>query len=393
MGSHRSQYPVSGVSRKRIEKCPIIGHNEEAVDDYMNPKVKLAAYAVLLILAVWFGLAFRSNYAEVTNAADSENSENAVPRSLAKNKVAPATASTNTVTNLAVQVTNAAGEVTNTTAEVTNASVDATNASGDITNATGDVTNSSAAVTNAATTAPPPRARAPKPGVIPVAVDVSLARSAMIRYLGGFIAAMIGLGVLVAIDVTQYFGSQVSDYLFLDVGDAMRDPLYERAEAAWANGTYLEAVQLLRDYLTHNPRELHAALRIAEIYEKDLKNYLAAVLEYEEVLKHKLPAERWGWAAIHLCNLYSRMNEHDKTRALLHRIVQEYPKTAAARKARGRLGLAEPEDEAATAESVETAEETVAPPIDDEPEAPPSPPPPSPEPDKPHLPPGFRPKK
>ncbi len=101
---------------------------------------------------------------------------------------------------------------------------------------------------------------------------------------------------------------------------------------------------MLRDYLKKNPRELHAALRIAEIYEKDLKNYLAAALEYEEVLKHKLPPERWGWAAIHLCNLYSKLNHQDKTLNLLHRIVNEYPKTAAAKKARTRLGLAEPEE-------------------------------------------------
>ena len=60
----------------------------------------------------------------------------------------------------------------------------------------------------------------------------------------------------------------------------------------------------MRDYYNKNPREVHVALRIAEIYEKDLNNHLAAALEYEEVLKKKLPAERWGWAAIHLVNLY-----------------------------------------------------------------------------------------
>ena len=56
----------------------------------------------------------------------------------------------------------------------------------------------------------------------------------------------------------------------------------------------------MREYLLKNPREQHVSLRIAEIYEKDLANPLAAALEYEEVLKQKLPAERWGWAAIHL---------------------------------------------------------------------------------------------
>ena len=34
----------------------------------------------------------------------------------------------------------------------------------------------------------------------------------------------------------------------------------------------------MREYLKKNPREQHAALRIAEIYEKDLQNNLAAAL-------------------------------------------------------------------------------------------------------------------
>ncbi len=117
----------------------------------------------------------------------------------------------------------------------------------------------------------------------------------------------------------------------------------------------------------------------------------AAALEYEEVLKHKLPAERWGWAAIHLCNLYSKLNKAEQSVALLHRIVAEYGETAAAKKARKRLALFEtvgdtellgtdlPEDPNAPA--VETAKPSAK--IDakkkQEPES--------------NLPPGFRPKK
>jgi TolA-binding protein len=366
---HHCEYPASGVSRKRIEKCRCIGHIDGVGEIYMNPKVKLAAYAVLLILAEWFGLAFRSYYAAVTSAAAAEGSDAAQSSPAAPqptNSQAPAPPSTNGVTNLAALTTNASG----------------------------DATNAPAAPTNATAAEPAPRAASANPPAAPAAADMSSARGAMIRYLAGFVVVVIGLGALVAVDVTQYFGGQAGDYLFFDVGDAMRDPLYERAEAEWANGTYLEAVQLLRDYLKKNPRELHASLRIAEIYEKDLKNYLASALEYEEVLKHKLPAERWGWAAIHLCNLYSKLNHQDKTRDLLHRIVNEYPQTAAARKARVRLGLAEAEEEPVTEETVETSQEPIAPQlqdihdVQDEPEAPPPP-----EPPKPNLPPGFRPKK
>ncbi len=164
----------------------------------------------------------------------------------------------------------------------------------------------------------------------------------------------------------------------------------------------------MRDFLKNNPREQYAALRIAEIYEKELNNLLAAALEYEEILKKRLPAERWGWAAIHLCNLYSKIGQQDKTLALLQRIVDGYPKTGAAKKARSRLGIAEPEpevkaapepeEEAAPAEESATGTAPTA--IDpsqalaetieqlSEPQEAPPPPPP-----KSNLPPGFRPKK
>ncbi len=226
------------------------------------------------------------------------------------------------LTNVATLTTNAAGEV--------------------VTNAVPEGTNVAAA--EIATNAPAAKHKHKvRRNLTPT--ETASAKGAMIGYLGGLIVALIALGCLIAYDVSQTVGSQVTSYLFMDVGDAMRNPMYEEAEALWANAKYLEAIQLLREYLKKNPREMHAALRIAEIYEKDLKNYLAAALEYEEVLKHKLPSERWGWAAIHLCNLYSKLNQQDKTLALLHRIVEQYPKTGAAKKARVRLGIQEIEEE------------------------------------------------
>ena len=84
--------------------------------------------------------------------------------------------------------------------------------------------------------------------------------------------------------------------------------------------------------------------RIAEIYEKDLNNHLAAALEYEEFLKQKLPPERWAWAAIHLVNLYyGKLDKPDQGLALLWRIHREYGKTQAAAKARKRLNQIDPD--------------------------------------------------
>ncbi len=158
-----------------------------------------------------------------------------------------------------------------------------------------------------------------------------------------FFITVVGLGLLIGHDTSQFFGNRALRVLYNDEGVGQHDPEYEQAEQVWADGQHLEAIRLMRDYLQRNPREQHVALRIAEIYEKDLQNHLAAALEYEEVLKQHLPRERWGWAAIHLCNLYLKLAQPDKTMALLRRIDAEYGETQAADKARKRLALLEAE--------------------------------------------------
>jgi TolA-binding protein len=198
----------------------------------------------------------------------------------------------------------------------------------------------------------------------------------IIGYFGALIGVLALLGLLVGRDVSHYLGNRALEVIYNDDGEGQKNPEYEQAEQAWANGEPLEAIQLMRDYLKKHPREQYVALRIAEIYENDLKNFLAAALEYEEVLKHRLPDERWGWAAIHLANLYSgRLGKQDQAVELLRRIVSEYGHTSAARKARERLEKLDPKF--LEAQAAADAEETTM----DEPSAPPS-----------NLPPGFRPK-
>jgi TolA-binding protein len=318
----------------------------------MNTKVKLAAYAILLLLAAGFGWGFHANYSTVTRES----------AATATNDTAPAATS------------NPAG-----------------------TTNTADTSNAAAATTNKEVTAlaPPARTNAATAVTTPATPSAHPNQGTMIAYLAAFVGALIGLGLLIAHDVTQFFGNVAVDAL-LDVGgEGARDPEYEAAEEAWAKGRHLDAIEMLREFLKRNPRAQYAALRIAEIYEKDLNNVLAAVLEYEEVLKKKLPAERWGWAAVHLCNLYSKLGQQDKSMALLRRIADEYPKTAAAKKARSRLGLAEPESEPDAKDGTNGADtasgDTPTPPSQPaaEPSATPAPPAPPP---KSNLPPGFRPK-
>lgn len=156
-----------------------------------------------------------------------------------------------------------------------------------------------------------------------------------------FLAA---LGLMIANDVSSMAARKTHKLLHNEEGEGVHSADYDEAEEVWKSGDHLEAVRLMREYLNKNPREVHVMLRIAEIYEKDLMNPLAAALEYEEVLQLKLPDERWGWAAIHLVNLYyGRLDKPDQGLALLWRIHREYGHTAAAKKARKRLLDIDPE--------------------------------------------------
>ncbi|WCJ59835.1 hypothetical protein NXS98_01570 [Fontisphaera persica] len=189
--------------------------------------------------------------------------------------------------------------------------------------------------------------------------------------------SIVALALLVARDFSRFFADRAVDFMYNDDGEGQKDQEYEQAEAVWRQGDYLEAIRLFRAYLEKHPREIHVALRIAEIYETNLGNYLAAALEYEEVLKKPIHPERWGLRAIHLCNLYHKLNQPAKATALLERIATEYSQTAAAKKAREKLGWPEPQP----------TPETPAEPAPEEPAPQPE------EPKGPALPPGFRPKK
>lgn len=213
---------------------------------------------------------------------------------------------------------------------------------------------------------------------IPLDEGLSMMTPAFLGFL-----CLVMLAILIAHDVSNYIGEKAIKFIFDDEGEAIKTPEYEKAEDVWKNGDYLEAIRLMREYYEKHPREIYVAFRIAEIYENDLHNPLAAALEYEQILKNKLPPERWGWAAIHLVNLYGKLGQTDKGTALLQRIVEEYPKTAAAKKARERLGIPEPEPEPQPQPQEEIQEETEE--IKEEKQKKSHP--------EPKLPPGFRPKK
>lgn len=213
-------------------------------------------------------------------------------------------------------------------------------------------------------------------------------RTTAITDLALFLGTLLVFGVLAAWDVAQYMGGRAGQAVMAENYLPPTDPDYEAAEAEWSKGNHMEALNLMRAYLQRNSNEQHVAIRIAEIYEKDLNNPLAAALELEEVLKKRLPREKWGWTAVRLANLYSgKLNQSDKALEVLHRIVQDYAETAAAKKARVRLGLPE-EDIHAVGQPSPQRDEVKKPQSRSSPA--PAPPPTPPPDENPALPKGFR---
>ena len=257
----------------------------------MNRRIKIGAYIVLLGLAVWFGYGFFKNLSAAT-------AKESVP----------------------VEPTNQLSQI-DTNQEQTGA-------------VTNEATNS---VSTTNVSAMEPKQMPTKAAAAP-AQSRGQSTSAVLSYGAGLFAVIICLGLLIAHDFSWFAAQRFEKFIFDEDLEGAKDPEYDEAEKVWANGNFLQAIQLMRDYLKEHPREQYVAIRIAEIYENDLGNYLAAALEYEEILKKKLPSQRWGWAAIHLANLYSgKLNRGQDAIALLQRIVAEYGHTAAAKKARERL--------------------------------------------------------
>ncbi|HTD65723.1 MAG TPA: hypothetical protein VK846_04225, partial [Candidatus Limnocylindria bacterium] len=255
----------------------------------MNRPVKIILYIVFITMAVGFGIAAK-NQVRLAAASEKQRQKN----------LDEAVAIESETNARAIEITNApSSENTNTAAA--------------------ESTNLPAAE---ATNIVPRKAAPPVSGP-------QRSYSKMISYTLLCAVGFVGFAFLLARDVSLLLAHKAEQALFSDDG-APVDPEYEQAEELWKDGKYLEALNGMREYLNKHPREQYVALRIAEIYEQNLNNPIAAALEYEELLKKNLPAERWGWAAIHLANIYSgKLNQPDKAVALLHRIDSEYGHTSA----------------------------------------------------------------
>ena len=171
-----------------------------------------------------------------------------------------------------------------------------------------------------------------------VVIENEKPEGGLMGYFAGMLISILTFAFFVARDVGNLTGSRVATDYYNKSAKSEKADLYEEAEQLWADGAYIESIDLLRNYIEKYPGEFHAHQRIAEIYENDLASYRAAALEYESILTMELPPKRWGWAAIHLCNLYSgKLGETEKALNLLRRVADECADTTPGQKARDRL--------------------------------------------------------
>ena len=195
-------------------------------------------------------------------------------------------------------------------------------------------------VTTVTTNSPPSGSESPVTGEEPEQESQGKAQSRMITYFLLAAIILIILAFLIARDVATYSAEKAIEVIYNTEGGTTRSEEYEAAEEEYAAGNYIKAIELLKAYYSNNPSDVFAARRAAEIYEKDLQNYSAAAMEYEQLLKLPLPSVRWGWMAIHLCNLYTgKLNNPDRGVELLQQIVMDHTETPAGKKARERLEL------------------------------------------------------
>ena len=171
-----------------------------------------------------------------------------------------------------------------------------------------------------------------------ILVENEKAEGGLMGYFAGMLISILTFAFFVARDVGNLAGNRFAIGYFSKSAKSEKADLYEEAEQLWADGAYIESIDSLRNYLEKYPGEFHAHQRIAEIYENDLASYRAAAMEYESILTIELSAKRWGWAAIHLCNLYSgKLGETEKALNLLRRVADECADTTPGQKARERL--------------------------------------------------------
>jgi len=153
------------------------------------------------------------------------------------------------------------------------------------------------------------------------------------------------LGLVVAWDVSRLVG-EFAGSLFVGGGRLPSiTPALWKADRLRAQNKPLEAVNTLREYLNARPRQWYVAVRIAELYQDDLNDPLSAALEYEALLRRRLPRAARAELMLRLASCNLLLRKTDQSASLLRELIQRFPGSPAALAAQRRLARITPESE------------------------------------------------
>lgn len=156
-----------------------------------------------------------------------------------------------------------------------------------------------------------------------------------------YLLAGAALALFVAWDVSQFFGWQ-AERLFLGGGSlSSLTPTWWKADRLRREQQVDEAIRVLRDAFEAHPRQWRLGVRIAEMYQHDLNNPLAAALEYEHLLQARLPRQARAWLMVRLGTCYLLLRRLEDAEAKLREVSEKFPNTPAAEKAERRLARME----------------------------------------------------
>jgi tetratricopeptide (TPR) repeat protein len=140
---------------------------------------------------------------------------------------------------------------------------------------------------------------------------------------------LIGLGILGIHTVTHRASTSLVHGLYA-VGDIPPPRSYPRQEVMIVRGQYQEAADYFRDYLTAEPDDNEARLRLADLLEKHLNDVPGAERLYLEVRGKQPNRGEEMRAANGLIDLYRKQGNRERLLVELARFRDRYPGTPGA---------------------------------------------------------------
>jgi hypothetical protein len=145
------------------------------------------------------------------------------------------------------------------------------------------------------------------------------------------------LASVVAWDVSRLLG-EFAGSLFVGGGRLPNiTPVLWKADRLRTQGRPQAAVDVLREHLKAHPRQWFPAVRIAELYQQSLNDPSSAALEYEEILKQRLPRSARAEIMLRLASCQLLLRSPEQSATTMREVIHKFPKSPAAAKAQRRL--------------------------------------------------------